>query len=57
MEAVRHVDGVFGSRLTGAGFGGCTVTLVLRDKVEQAIKQMKVSTTGSLHLIHHAIII
>ena len=24
----RHVDGVFGCRMTGGGFGGCAVALV-----------------------------
>jgi galactokinase len=35
VEIARGVKGVYGSRLTGAGFGGCTVTLARPDAVER----------------------
>jgi galactokinase len=33
----RKFEGVIGSRMTGAGFGGCTVTLVESNRTEQFI--------------------
>ncbi len=30
----RKVDGVIGARMTGAGFGGCAISLVHKDKLE-----------------------
>ena len=33
VETAQSVDGVYGARLTGAGFGGCTVNLVRRDAI------------------------
>lgn len=37
VEIARGVDGVFGARMTGGGFGGCTVNLVAADRVEKFI--------------------
>jgi len=35
VELASQVDGVYGSRMTGAGFGGCTINLVNADRVAQ----------------------
>lgn len=34
VEIARDTPGVFGARMTGAGFGGCTINLVNRDRIE-----------------------
>lgn len=44
VEASLTLEGVIGSRMTGAGFGGCTVSLVYEDYVEQYIE-----TVGKLY--------
>ena len=38
-EAARGCDGVFGARLTGAGFGGCAIALV-RPGAAEAVQQV-----------------
>ncbi len=35
VEIAQNVSGVVGSRMTGGGFGGCTVSLVETDKIDQ----------------------
>ncbi|XP_025414042.1 galactokinase-like isoform X2 [Sipha flava] len=37
VELARKVPGVLGSRMTGGGFGGCTVTLVDRNAVNSVV--------------------
>jgi galactokinase len=34
VDLASAVDGVYGARMTGGGFGGCTVNLVESEKVE-----------------------
>lgn len=41
VEAAMEVDGVFGSRMTGGGFGGCTVTLVKQSAIESTIQHVQ----------------
>jgi galactokinase len=40
VDAALAVPGVYGSRLTGGGFGGCTVSLVQTDTVERFVEQV-----------------
>lgn len=47
VSAALEVDGVFGSRMTGGGFGGCTVTLLQADATERAMKHIQEKYHGS----------
>ncbi|MBN2410927.1 galactokinase [candidate division KSB1 bacterium] len=48
VDIARKIPGVLGARMTGGGFGGCTVNLVEKDNVdlfcEQLISQYKKAT-------------
>ena len=43
VEIIREDKQVYGSRMTGGGFGGCTVTLLPSSAVDQTIERIKVS--------------
>ncbi|MDQ6664691.1 MAG: galactokinase [Acidobacteriota bacterium] len=40
VNAAIGIDGVYGARMTGGGFGGCTVNLVRPDAVEHVTKEI-----------------
>ena len=49
VEIALSVEGVLGARLTGAGFGGCTVNLLeenAKDRFEETVKKKYKETTG-----------
>jgi galactokinase len=41
VEAARSIPGCYGARLTGAGFGGCTIQLVQREKAGEFTELLK----------------
>jgi len=41
VDIARDTDGVMGARLTGAGFGGCTVNLVKADCVQALLDNVE----------------
>lgn len=41
VNTARGVKGVLGSRLTGAGFGGCTITLLKDEAVSEVVAKIR----------------
>ncbi|XP_077359876.1 galactokinase [Festucalex cinctus] len=47
VEAAMEVEGVFGSRMTGGGFGGCTITLLKWQVIDRTIQHVQERYGGS----------
>lgn len=60
VEASLKVDGVIGSRMTGAGFGGCTISLVNKESLKRFYEQVgeeynkKTGLNAEFHLFRPA---
>ena len=55
FELALVQDGISGARMMGGGFGGCTINLVEREKLDRFIEQMTEGyqqATGLLPVIH-----
>lgn len=55
VEIARSVPGVYGARMTGAGFGGCVVSLVRADAVDALVAAIEAEypkRTGKTPAVH-----
>lgn len=50
VEEARKISGTIGARMTGAGFGGCTVSLVHKDSVDEFIEKVGANYTEKTKL-------
>jgi galactokinase len=57
VEAAAHVEGVLGARLTGAGFGGCTLNLVREEALDDLPRRLlepyreRTGLTAEMHIV------
>ena len=47
-ETAQKQDGCLGARMTGAGFGGCAIALVHKDKLESFIQNVQAAYTAAI---------
>ena len=53
VEIARRLRGVYGARLTGGGFGGCTINLVAADAVEDVVRQLRAGYEAAAGMVPH----
>ena len=51
VAEARKIDGVIGSRMTGAGFGGCTVSLIHKDAIADFKEKVAANYTAATGLV------
>jgi galactokinase len=51
VEIANKTEGVLGSRMTGAGFGGCTVSLVHQNAVDSFTSRLNTDYTARFSLV------
>ncbi|MGB3076814.1 MAG: galactokinase, partial [Chitinophagales bacterium] len=49
VDSVRNKEAVFGSRMMGGGFGGCTINLVREEKVDEIIQSTSIAYKKSMN--------
>ncbi|XP_071954544.1 galactokinase-like isoform X2 [Antedon mediterranea] len=47
VNLAMSCDGIYGSRMTGGGFGGCTVTLLDKEAVQNTVETMQSKYSGN----------
>jgi galactokinase len=50
VQSAKGIDGVYGARMTGGGFGGCTVNLVRPEAAERFSEQIRKRYEERFHL-------
>jgi len=51
VDRSRQAPGCHGARLTGAGFGGCVVALVARDRLQEFVPRVVAGFTAATGLV------
>ena len=57
VKLARDCKGVFGSRMTGGGFGGCTVSLVRTDKLDEFCETVRTGYRAQTNLDPHIYVV